>query len=340
MAPIQKALFLEAKFSPFTLKESSIPKPGIGQLLVRIEATALNPVDWKIQKYGIFIENFPALIGTDIAGVVEEVGEDASGFAKGDRVVFQGAWAVDMAGYQQYTLTNAVTTAKASTIPVAGAAAVAGFYLPSPHGAGLTAPFDASGRGKYAGKPAVILGGATSVGQFAIQFAKLSGFSPILTTASVKHESFLKSLGATHVLDRNLPTAELDAEVCKITTKPIEFVYDAVSLPDTQATGYSILANGGTLVLVLPSAITAVDGKNVHTCLGIWTFPHTKDLGEQFYASLTKMLETGDIKVSRFNPNRVEVVPGGLGGIVGALERLKLDHVSGVKLVIHPQETA
>ncbi|KAG5716491.1 hypothetical protein E4T56_gene13667, partial [Termitomyces sp. T112] len=175
MAPTQKGLFLDAKFAPFTLKEHSIPKPGPSQLLVRIEATALNPVDWKIQKYGIFIEDYPALIGTDIAGVVEEVGEGTSGFAKGDRVVFQGGWTVDMAGYQQYTLTNSLTTAKipshvsfdqAATIPVAAAAAVAGSYLPQPHGAGLTTPFDASGRGKYAGKPVLILGGATSVGQF------------------------------------------------------------------------------------------------------------------------------------------------------------------------------
>lgn len=86
MSPTQKALFLDAKFAPFTLKEHSIPKPGPGQLLVRIEATALNPVDWKIQKYGIFVENYPVLIGTDIAGVVEEVGEGAFGFVKGDRV--------------------------------------------------------------------------------------------------------------------------------------------------------------------------------------------------------------------------------------------------------------
>ncbi|KAG5732530.1 Zinc-type alcohol dehydrogenase-like protein C2E1P3.01, partial [Termitomyces sp. T112] len=207
-------------------------------------------------------------------------------------------------------------------------------YLPQPHGAGLTTPFDASGRGKYAGKPVLILGGATSVGQFVIQFAKLSGFSEIIATASVKHEIFLKSLGATHVLDRNLSTAELDAEIRKLTSKPIEFVYDAVSLPGTQTMGYSILANGGTLILVLPSQVKAVEGKNVYTCLGIWTFPFTKDLGEHFYASLTELLETGEIK-----PNRVEVVPGGLAGIAGSLKRLELNQVSGVKLVVHPQET-
>ncbi|KAG6834714.1 hypothetical protein H0H93_007860, partial [Arthromyces matolae] len=173
----QKALFIDTKLGPFTLHtDHPIPKPGHGQLLVRIEAAALNPVDWKIQKLGWFVDKYPVLIGTDIAGVVQEVGEGASkGFAKGDRVVFQGAWSGDMAGYQQYALTNAVTTAKipshisfdeASTLPVACAAAVAGFYLAPPSGAGLIPPFNEAGRGKYKGKPAVILGGATSVGQF------------------------------------------------------------------------------------------------------------------------------------------------------------------------------
>ncbi|KAG6879794.1 hypothetical protein C0992_011592 [Termitomyces sp. T32_za158] len=360
MSPTQKALFLDAKFGPFTLKERSIPKPGPGQLLVRIEATALNPVDWKIQKYGIFIEDYPVLIGTDIAGVVDEVGEDVSEFAKGDRVVHgQSIWR-DINSTPLRTqlqprrhIPSHISFDQAASIPVAAAAAVAGSYLLPPHGAGLTAPFDESGRGKYADKPAVILGGATSVGQSVIQFARLSGFSPIITTASVKHDSFLKSLGATNVLDRKLPTAELDAEIRKITSKPIEFVYDAVSLPETQATGYSILANGGTLVLVLSPVVQAVEGKNVVTCLGIWTLPHSKDLGEQFYASLMKLLETGDIKVSQsryivgrmsvnvfsFQPNRTEVVPGGLAGIVGALKKLELDQVSGVKLVVHPQET-
>ncbi|KAG6835562.1 hypothetical protein H0H93_016997 [Arthromyces matolae] len=361
----QKALFIDTKLGPFTLhNDHPIPKPGHGQLLVRIEAAALNPVDWKIQKLGWFVDKYPVLIGTDIAGVVQEVGEGASkGFAKGDRVVFQGAWSGDMAGFQQYALTNAVTTAKipshisfdeASTLPVACAAAVAGFYLAPPSGAGLTPPFNEAGRGKYKGKPAVILGGATSVGQFALQLAKLSGFSPIITTASPKHSDHLKTLGATHILDRRLSTESLSAEIHKITRagpggpssnpNPINFVFDSVSSPTTQQTGLNLLIEGGTLVLVLPSSLKGepswdvnhveVDGKQVYTTLGIWTFPNTKDLGEAFYRSLEGLLERGDVK-----PNRVEVVHGGLGGIVEGLKRMENDLVSGVKLVVHPQET-
>ncbi|KAG6827875.1 hypothetical protein H0H92_010144 [Tricholoma furcatifolium] len=348
----QKALFLQSRFGEFSLGENDIPKPGVGQLLVRIEAVALNPVDWKIQKWGAFVDHFPAVIGTDLAGVVEETGEDVTGFAKGDRdknsyrgSVFQGGWANDMAGFQQYTLTNVVTTAKipphlsfdeAATVPVGVAAAVAGLYLPNPYGAGLTHPFDPSTRGKYASKPLIVLGGATSVGQFAIQVGRLSGFSPIITTASrAKHDSHLKSLGATHILDRNLSSEALAAEIRKITSKPLEIVYDAVSVPDTQATGYSLLSDGGSLVIVLAPTIKAEEGKHIFHITGMWSFPHSKDLGAKFYNSLSALLETGEIK-----PNRVEVVSGGLGGILDGLKRLELDQVSGVKLVVHPQETA
>ncbi|KAF8055560.1 chaperonin 10-like protein [Lyophyllum atratum] len=345
MPGTQKALFLESKFGAFTVKENAIPTPSAGQLLVRVEAVGLNPVDWKVQKYGIYIENFPAVMGTDISGVVEKVGEGVSGFAAGDRVLFQGAWGNELAGYQQYNLTIAETTAKipahmsfeqAATIPVAIAASVGGLYLPKPHGAGLTAPLDPSTEGKYAGKPIVVLGGATSVGQYSIQFAKLSGFSPIITTASPKHADFLKSLGATHVLDRHLDSAALTAEVAKITSAPIEIVYDAVSLPDTQQIGYSLLAPGGHLTLVLQknAQVTAVEGKDITTVLGMWTLPHSRELGVQLYSRLGELLEKGAVK-----PNRVEVLPGGLNGVVGGLERLKADQVSGVKLVVRPQET-
>ena len=62
------------------------PKAGSGEILVKIHATALNPVDWKIQVYNFFIEQYPAILGTDSAGTVEELGEGVTGFAKGDKV--------------------------------------------------------------------------------------------------------------------------------------------------------------------------------------------------------------------------------------------------------------
>ena len=89
----------------------------------------------------------------------------------------------------------------------------------------------------------------------AIQFAHLSGFSPIITTASLKNAELLKSYGAMHVLDRSLPQNALIAEVSKIAGEPISLVYDAISLLETQAMSYALLAPNIRLLTVLPSTI-------------------------------------------------------------------------------------
>ncbi len=83
---LQKALFIPKKQAPFALGTQEIQVPGPGELLVRIQSTALNPVDWKIQVTGYFIENYPAILGTDSAGVVAAVGEGVTNFAVGDNV--------------------------------------------------------------------------------------------------------------------------------------------------------------------------------------------------------------------------------------------------------------
>lgn len=82
----QNALFLESKQGQFVVRQRPVPTPGPGQLLVKVYATALNPVDWKIQELGIFVDKFPAILGSDIAGEVVDVGQGVTGFTKGQRV--------------------------------------------------------------------------------------------------------------------------------------------------------------------------------------------------------------------------------------------------------------
>ena len=86
MSPSQRALYLDKRFGNFVVQDAPIYKPGPGEILIKIQATSLNPVDWKIQKYGVFVEKFPAILGTDVAGDVEELGEGVNEFKKGDRV--------------------------------------------------------------------------------------------------------------------------------------------------------------------------------------------------------------------------------------------------------------
>lgn len=82
----QKALQLEKAKGSFVISTVPILKPGPGQLSVKVITAALNPADWKLQTLGVFIQKYPAVLGTDIAGDVEDVGEGVEGFSKGDKV--------------------------------------------------------------------------------------------------------------------------------------------------------------------------------------------------------------------------------------------------------------
>lgn len=82
----QKALVLTVKQGPLEIRTVPKYKPKPGQILIKVESAALNPVDWGIQAFGILVEQYPSILGEDIAGTVEEVGEGVTKFSKGDRV--------------------------------------------------------------------------------------------------------------------------------------------------------------------------------------------------------------------------------------------------------------
>lgn len=136
----------------------------------------------------------------------------------------------------------------------------------------------------------------------AIQLAKLSGFSPIITTASEHNGTLLKSIGATHVLSRNLSVSELESAIKDIVgKKSIEIVYDAVSNAETQQVGWDVLEAGGTLVLAGPASPIdkkgQEDSKHISRSYGGVSLPANLNLGEKLYASLTEWLESGIILV-------------------------------------------
>jgi NADPH:quinone reductase-like Zn-dependent oxidoreductase len=133
-----------------------------------------------------------------------------------------------------------------------------------------------------------------------IQLARLSGFSPIITTASLKHTERLKTLGATDVLDRNLDTAALSTEITERSKgQPLKYIYDAISTAETQRAGFGVLADGGQIALVNPAHITPTAGKAVVQVQGWLRGPANIPLLEPLYHDhLYKLLEDGAIKVS------------------------------------------
>ncbi|KAI0071162.1 GroES-like protein [Panus rudis PR-1116 ss-1] len=352
----QKALVLPAKQAQWALQTIAVPTPGPGELLVRVEATALNPSDWKnqvighwdgIPELGLRVPGYPMVMGSDGAGVVVQVGDGVTSFAVGDRVFLHGMFFHQKtATFQQYAVTPADITAKipstisldeAASIPLGLATTTIGLYGPPGSGAQLIPPWRPEGRGKYTGQPILIFGGSSVVGTFAIQLAKLSGFSPIITTVSPRNYDLVKRLGATHTIDRRLSPSEIISEIRKIVSEPLKLVYDAISIRETLQVAYEVTAPGATILEVLEPELEAPKEKNLNVVLHFGTFhvpPSHRVLGVELFSHLTALLESGDIK-----PRNVEVIPGGLAGIPNGLERLKNNDVSAVKLVVHPQET-
>ncbi|KAJ3523451.1 hypothetical protein NMY22_g11437 [Coprinellus aureogranulatus] len=343
----QKALLLKERFGDFILGDVPVPKPEKDEVLLKVHSSALNPVDWKLGKYEFLGEKYPTIRGSDIAGEIVEVGEGVSRFLVGDRVFTQGVIGDNrQTGFQQYAIADTHCLAKippnltyddAATIPVAITAPYVGLYNMSPYGLGFDTPVRSENRGKYHGVPILILGGSSAVGRFALQLAKLSGFSPIITTASLKHEATLKGLGATHVLDRNAPFTE--AHIKTITSVPISSIIDSISSPETQRQGFDILAPAGTQIIVFrPEAFWEDEGKaqdkKVIFVIGSKKYPEHATVVAELYRNFTELLESGDIK-----PHNVEVLPNGLRGIPDGLKRLEDGTVSNTKLVARPHET-
>ena len=133
-----------------------------------------------------------------------------------------------------------------------------------------------------------------------IQLAKLSGFSPIITTASLKHSESLKSLGATHVIDRNISASALATEVASITKDvALKFAVDSISLPDTQQAAYDILAPGGRLATFLPAVVKTTGEKHIIRAIGVINYPSNVELlNTLFHDNFERLLTEGAIKVS------------------------------------------
>ena len=210
------------------------PQPKADEILVKVHAAAVNPVDWKIRESGgeRFGLELPLIPGGDIAGTVEEVGVDVENFRKGDAVYGMTVTGGFSGGYAEYAITKADFIApKPGKLSFAEAAA-----LPI---AALTAwqsIFDLANLSS--GQRILITGAAGGVGSFAVQFAKAKG-AFVIGTASGKNEEFVRSLGADEFVDY---TKQNFAEV----VKDVDVVFDTVG-GDTQERAFQTLKKGGFL---------------------------------------------------------------------------------------------
>jgi len=85
--PKNQAAWLKEAGASLEVGDAPMPTPGLGQIVVKNSAIAINPLDWHMQEHGVFVQQWPAAFGCDVAGEVHEVGPSVVRFQKGDRVI-------------------------------------------------------------------------------------------------------------------------------------------------------------------------------------------------------------------------------------------------------------
>lgn len=179
----------------FEAAEMPRPSPGLKQVLVRVKAASVNPVDYKIRRSGSWAGiALPAILGYDTAGIVEEVGAAVTHLRPGDEVFYSGHILGRQGSYAEYHVEDAdIVARKPAALSFIEAAS-----LPL---AAMTA-YDSVIRffGTKPGDTVLVHAGAGGVGAFGVQLAKAAG-ARVLTTGRKENEALIKSLGADEVID-------------------------------------------------------------------------------------------------------------------------------------------
>ncbi|OCW59031.1 NADP-dependent oxidoreductase [Hoeflea olei] len=244
------------------LVETERPVPGPGEVLVKVHAAGVNPVDWKIrggagQRMGMTL---PIHLGGECVGTIEELGPGAEGFRPGEMVfgmVHSGAFA-------DYALAKAADLVrKPSNIDIIHAAA-----LPLAGSTAWQALFDEAGL--TAGQRLLVTNSSGGVGSLAVQFAKASG-AHVTAVASARNEAFVRGLGADVVIDY---TSQRFEEVAR----DIDVVLDTVG-GETFRRAFRPLKKGGFMVTVVAFPEDEADRFGVRVKRA-FTVPNARNLAE------------------------------------------------------------
>ncbi|GCE23930.1 NADPH:quinone oxidoreductase [Dictyobacter kobayashii] len=230
----------------FELRELPKPTPEADEVLVRVYATSINPVDYKIRQAGSWAGvKPPAVIGYDVAGVVEAVGAAVKDFKVGDDVYYTPDIPGKGGSYAEYHVAREAIVAhkpknlsylEAASVPLAGGTAWDALITRAQLKVGETV---------------LIHGGTGGVGSFAIQIARAAG-AYVYTTCSAKNAELARKLGAHKVIDYK---TENFAEVITRETggKGVDVVFDTVG-GETVANSIAATKMYGRIVSVVDIA--------------------------------------------------------------------------------------
>ena len=220
--PENKALWLNAKRAPLSLDTAPYTAPRANEIVVRVRAVAVNPIDRLQQTTGDIITpwtTYPFVLGSDVAGEVIEIGSGVARFRVGDRVLGYAAGSdkrrnrAAEGAFQDYAvliahmaapMPDAMLFEDGAVLPLGLSTAACGLFQQD--FLALNAP---SAAPVQTGKTLLVWGGSTSVGSNAIQLAAAAGYD-VVTTASPRNFGYVKQLGAREAFDYRSRTVIAD----------------------------------------------------------------------------------------------------------------------------------
>jgi len=310
MMTTMKAMRLHAYGGPEVLAFEEAPRPqaGAGEVVVRVHAAGVNPLDWKVRAGHVkawLQHKLPLIPGWDVSGVVEAVAPGETAVKVGDAVYGMLDFERDGA-YAEYVAARALILAlKPNSIDFTQGAAVPLASLTAWQSLFEVARLQS-------GQAVLIHGGAGGVGHFAVQFAKWRG-ARVIATASAANESFLRELGADEVIDYRSTKFEKAVH-------DVDVVLDTIG-GDAQLRSWQVLRRGGILVATLGiSSPEAARDRGVRG-EGILVHPDATQLGQ-----IAALIDEGTVK-----PAVAKVLP--LAEASRAHELSQTGHVRG-KIVL------
>lgn len=275
-----KAVEMHAYGGPEVLKfeDAARPDPATGEVLVRVHAAAVNPVDWKVRAghlRGFLNYSLPLIPGWDLSGVVEATGAGVTDWKQGDAVYARpdlrrnGAYAeyIAVRASELGHKPRSIDHVQASAIPLACLTA-------------WQALFDAGGL--KAGQRVLIHAAAGGVGTFAVQLAKWKG-AHVVGTASERNHAFLRELGADEVIDY---TKRNFAEVAR----DVDVVLDTLA-GQTRDRSWNVLKKDGILVSILGQPSLDDAAQHGVRAAGVFVEPNQSQLGE-----IAKLVDSGKLR--------------------------------------------
>lgn len=280
-----KAVVMTKAGGPEVLQVQEVPEPKIeeGEILVRLHAAGVNPIDTKLRKRGSFYpDQTPTILGCDGAGVVEAVGEGVNRFQVGDEVYFcQGGLGGAKGNYAEYIAIDArFATLKPASLSFAQAAAAPLVLITA-----WEALYD---RARInAGQRTLIHGGAGGVGHIAVQLAKLKDAEVCTTVSSEEKASFVRNMGADLAIlykDKNFVEAALEWT----RGEGVDIAFDTVGGKLFQETFSAIRTYGDIVTILEPDKKT------------VWKEARNRNLRISLELMLTPMLtEDEDLQLDQ-----------------------------------------